>query len=165
MLMTAAFFCATRERMQTVGEWAEDRCGRALERRSDPFFGSFHACPPFFSVLDETDKVVSEAHGTPVFFGPRMEFLYARDRLASPKGLPVWWHPGTSFPVGAEPAIFQAWKGNHFGLLIFLHNDRTRVPPVILDAIERDYVETTISPPDPDALDDAKIDVYIPRKQ
>ncbi len=163
LLVIAAFFCGTRERMQGVGVWGQDSCGVWLERASDPFFGNFKACSPFFSVLHETDRIVAAHPGARVFFGPRMEFMYAREHVPSPEGLPLWWHPGTSFPVSDEQAILNAWQANHFGLIVFLHDDRTRMPKAILDEISRDYVGNNYGPDLPGALGLARIDVYTPK--
>ena len=160
LLLIALFYAQTRARMQAVGQWAAAGCGPDTERNVS-FFGDFHGCAAFFSVLDKTDSAVLTHPGAHVFFGPRMEFQYARDHLTSPRGLPLWWHPGSSFPEGALPQIVQAWQDNHFDLLVFLHGDRTRVPGAILHLIDRDYTEITnpASPSNPDA----EIDVYVRR--
>lgn len=167
LLVLAGFFCGTRQRMQQVGEWG-DSCGNWFTSEQDPFFGHFHSCPAFFDVLHAADRAVADAGSRDVFFGPRLEFLYARERLASPHGLPLWWHPGTSYPVSRESAVAEAWKQDHFGLLILLHNDRTRLPEAILDAINHDYVLRRVLPPlESDAVagqvDDGRIDIYVPR--
>ena len=163
----AVFYAATRARMQAVGEWGSEDCGVTPIRRTDRFFGDFHNCAPFFSLLAETDQAVAAHPGARVFFGPRMEFLYARERLASPKGLPLWWHPGSSFPLAAVPAILQAWQDDRPDLLIFLKDDRTRMPPALLDAINRDYVASSTPvipvPPGTPVPVQGQIDVLVRR--
>lgn len=169
LLVLAAFFCGTRQRMQQVGEWG-DTCGNWFATEQDPFFGKFRSCPAFFDVLHATDQAVAASGSKQVFFGPRIEFFYARERLESPRGLPLWWHPGTSYLVKDEKAIVDAWKKDHFGLLILLHNDRTRLPNGIVDAIHRDYVLQGVEPVSATsiaadgAVDDGRIDVYTPRE-
>ncbi len=166
LLGISFFFSFTRARMQTVGEWGVDGCGFRLKQQNDPFFGQFKNCAPFFSVLGEVDAAVAAHPGARIFFGPRMEFLYAREHVASPEGLPLWWHPGTSFPFSAGPAVLNAWQNDHLDLLIFLHDDRTRVPQPILDLMSRRYTETTVTPKLPAGAEphsEAGIDIYVPR--
>ncbi len=166
LLLIGFFYAETRARMQAVGPWASASCGPLTAHR-DPFFGNFHACASFFSVLAEVDAVHARYPTAHVFFGPRMEFLYARDHIASPRGLPLWWHPGSSFPEAVLPQILQAWNENHFDVLIFLHDDRTRVPAAILQAVQQHYVAAPVpgsaSSPQPAPGADAPIDVYLRR--
>jgi hypothetical protein len=96
-----------------------------------------------------------------------MEFLYARERLASPRGLPLWWHPGSSYPFRALPAILSAFQTDRPQLLIFLHDDRSHMPAALLDRMSREYQQLP-HPPAPhyaDLADDptAQIDIYIRR--
>ena len=163
VVATAAFLCWTRERMQAVGAWGNYSCGYSMIAETDPFFGHFKACPPFFAVLHETDQVIAENRGTPVFFGPRMEFLYAREHIPSPKGLPLWWHPGTSFPLQADPSIVRSWKDDQFGLLVFLHQERTHMPQAILKEMDHDYIEKTVGSDTSGTSDEGRIDVYTPK--
>lgn len=163
LLVSATFFGVTRERMQAVGVWADPSCGPLFLWQQDRFFGRFKECAPFFTFLQETDQIVAKRSGARVFFGPRLEFLYARDHFTSPKGLPLWWHPGTSFPLGQEQAVVTAWKASHFDVLLFLHNDRTQIPRGILDEIDHNYVGKTYGPQTSCAPDSAQVDVYTPR--
>ncbi len=141
LLLLGIFYSATRARMQAVGEWGSDDCGLPLADHEDKFFGSFHNCPAFFSLLAETDATLAAHPGARVFFGPRMEFLYARERQQSPRGMPLWWHPGTSFAEADLAAILEAWQKKPPDLLIFLQGDRTRMPPALLARIGREYTQ------------------------
>ena len=161
LLLISFFYAETRARMQAVGQWASASCG-SLITQHDPFFGKFHACAPFFSLLSQVDAVHRQYPHARVFFGPRMEFLYARNHIASPKSLPLWWHPGSSFPEPALPRIASAWKQSNFDLLIFLHNDRTRMPAAILDVIQQNYVAVTPTATSASSPD-GQIDVYLRR--
>jgi hypothetical protein len=94
-----------------------------------------------------------------------MEFLYARYRLASPRGLPLWWHPGSSFPFSAQPAILAAFERDRPQVLIFLHDDRSHMPAALLDRMSREYNQIP-HPPAPHYADlahdpTAQIDIYI----
>lgn len=161
LVVIGLFYSETRARMRAVGVWGDDSCGSLIEHR-DRFFGAFHACSGFFDVLQATDKAL-EAHRTArVFFGPRMEFLYAREDLQSPKQLPLWWHPGSSFPKGQVLEIAKAWEDARFEVLVFLAGDRTRVPQRIVDDIARDYVQLPRSS-ESRTQSEARIDVYVRR--
>jgi hypothetical protein len=164
----SVFLSASRARMQNVGEWGGDACGIPAEiDHADTFFGDFYNCRAFFSVLAESDAALAAHPGKRIFFGPRMEFLYARDGLHSPRGLPMWWHPGSSYPESSEAEVERTWEDNHFDELLFLHRDRTRLPKAILAKIEREYVLA-----EPQSLQgfweereemDAHVDLYVRR--
>ena len=141
--------------------WADDSCGVQV-RRSDRFFGKFTGCAGFFTLLSEADAAMSINPSRRVFFGPRMEFLYARDRIEAPEGLPLWWHPGSSYPEESTAKIVERWKAARFDLLVFAHNDRTRIPQQILNDIDQNYREVpALSGADGDP--EAHADVFIRR--
>ncbi len=163
----AVFYAVSRARMQEIGVWAEAETCNAEARIDDPFFGSFTTCRNLASVLEQTDAAIHAFKPRSVFFGPRMEFLYAREHIASPRGLPLWWHPGSSYPVSAVPEILSAFEADRPQLLIFLRDDRSHMPAALLDRMSREYQQLP-SPPAPDyrALADdptANIDIYIRR--
>ena len=147
--------------MQAVGVWGRDSCGVQIERK-DQFFGDFSGCAGFFNVLSETDAALAQHPSQHVFFGPRMEFLYARDKIKSPPGLPLWWHPGSSYPERDTTEIVQAWEADQFDLLLFPHNDRTRVPQKIMDDIAQKYRELPPSA-DADREPESHVDVFLRR--
>lgn len=171
----ALFYGLSRARMQEIGVWAEAETCNTEACIHDPFFapffapffGAFTTCRNLASVLEETDAVIHTRDAQSVFFGPRMEFLYARYRLTSPRGLPLWWHPGSSYPLQYEPRILAAFEADRPQLLIFLHDDRSHMPAALLTLISREYHQLP-HPPAPhyaDLADDptAQIDIYIRR--
>ena len=105
----------------------------------DGFFGKFETRRQFRDLLQQVDSVVDASKGKKIFFGPLMEFLYAREGLSSPSNLPVWWHPGSSYAISREPDISQAWQEHRFDVLIFNKNDRTRFPQALLSEIQSQY--------------------------
>ena len=137
-VLFAAVLGVERARMQTVGPWAGKTYGPKVTIH-DHFFGDFTTRREFADLLRETDSVVSGSRGKRIFFGPRMEFLYAREGIASPLHLPVWWHPGSSYAVSHEGIVENAWDGDHFDLLIFAKHDRTRFPARLLEEIQAQY--------------------------
>lgn len=138
LLLLAVCLGAARIRMQTVGSWAGSHYGQKVEIH-DPFFGDFVTRQSFRDLLQEVDAVTSHSPGKKIFFGPRMEFLYARDGLTSPAHLPLCWHPGTSYPFSSELDVENAWEDDHFDILIFAKNDRTRFPEKLLNAMSAEY--------------------------
>jgi hypothetical protein len=116
-----------RLRMRSDGPWAGSSYGRTV-RIHDRFFGDFKTHASFAALLKEVDGVVSSSRDKRIFFGPRMEFLYARENLASPLYLPLWWHPGTSYPLDQEANVEKNWLNDNFDVLIFAKNDRNLFP-------------------------------------
>ncbi len=154
-LLYLAFFAGwTRQRMQTIGMWADEGCGPRVVLQ-DRFFGTFHDCQAFPNVLHELDDTLAPLPaGSHIFLGTNLEFGYARSRLPSPLHLPLWWHPGTSYPVSKTDAIRGAWKADRFDRAIFVHDDRDNIPAGILEDIARDYVKVPGT---------QMLDVYRPR--
>lgn len=138
LLLFVAVLGIDRIRMKEVGPWAGKHYGRKIEIH-DPFFGDFTTRQAFGLVLQEADVITSHSSGKRIFFGPRMEFLYARDRLTSPSHLPLCWHPGTSYPMALESSVEDAWEKDKFDVLIFNKDDRTRFPEKILNDISAEY--------------------------
>ena len=75
----------------------------------------------------------------PFFFGPRIEFAYAVVGVPSPRHLPLFWQPGTSFARRDEPKMIQSWKQHDFKTLIFLKGDYTYYRAALLSYISSEY--------------------------
>ena len=104
-----------------------------------PFFRDLIAGSNLHRVVRESMDAVSLLPDRSVFFGPCMEFLYAALKIEPPRGLPIWWHPGSSYPLDQEPEIDSRWSQLEFGTLIFLRGNFTRIPLAIQNSISRDY--------------------------
>lgn len=138
ILFVAFFFGITRARMNGVGEWASDDCGPRILFH-DSFFGTFHNCAALPEILHEVDATIAANPSSRFFFGPRLEFLYARERISSPRQLPLWWHPGSSYPINDQGNIIHAFDVDHFDLLIFFKADRTGMPNSVLNDIALNF--------------------------
>lgn len=130
----------TRERMRLVGP------GAFWEPVADTvvphgYFAGLHTGDRMGRVLREMEALRGDSTGR-VFFGPRIEFGYRVTGTPSPLGLPLWWHPGSSYAARDEAGVLQAFSRNRFERLVFLGDDRTRMPPRLLDRIARDYVRS-----------------------
>ncbi len=138
LALVGLFLGATRVRMQLMGQWGGS-CGPQA-RITDSFFNNLLVCEAFPQTLAEVDHALEQLPPHPrVFFGSSFEFLYARQHLTPPRGLPVWWDPGTSHPLSASARIAQAWSGNHFDLLIFPRDAEQRMLPEIDAEIQNHY--------------------------
>ena len=113
----------------------------ANEKTNNLFFHSLITGNKFQTVLSETAQVLETQKPSRVFFGPRIEFLYAANAIHSPTRLPLWWHPGSSYGFSREQEIIAEWNNKSFDLLIFRKNDYTRMPNAILKRIKSDYIQ------------------------
>jgi hypothetical protein len=90
------------------------------------FFASLKASPNFHSVLDDMSKVVQEVRrkkaNARFFLGIRLEFGYAALELPSPKGFPLWWHPGVSYPETLTSVLDAKFK-EEFDVYITFQRD------------------------------------------
>ena len=129
---------SVRERMYYVGPgvfW-EPNPDKTIQ---DGYFTGLTVGNRLFAILEKKQFEGFYNGSESVFFGPRIEFLYAQFKLSSPKGLPLWWHPGSSYNKKDEKRIIKNFIQNDFKTLIFLKNDRTRMPEDLLLWIERNY--------------------------
>jgi hypothetical protein len=136
-VIASTYWSATRLRVRAIGEEMFFQYPGDV-RLSDGFFAGVTTGPRLARVLVETGQALRDAPG-PVFFGPRMEFLYAVFKQRPPTGLPVFWHPGSAYALSETPAIADAFVAARFGTLVFLRNDFTRMPPVLLHRIGQSY--------------------------
>jgi hypothetical protein len=83
-------------------------------------------------------RVLQSDPGT-IFFGPRLEFAYAVFGLPAPKGLPIWWDPGTAFAGEDEPALIETWRQRSFQTVILLAGDTTYYSPLFQKLIHATY--------------------------
>ena len=124
-----------RERMRAVGPFYESSSIHSV----GGYFDGLKTGPWFAVVIQEISKALTLDDDQRVFFGPRLEFGYRFANLASPPGMPLWWHPGSSYALSDEGRIAQRFAELNFGLLVFSRGDRTRMPPELVNWIEQNY--------------------------
>jgi hypothetical protein len=129
---------AMRERMMHVGplafyETPDDKVVKS------GYFSGLHTGAHLDRTLTEMDRVKSAYANAHFFFGPRIEFGYQQIKTPSPKHMPLWWHPGTSFAIEDKQRVMEAFLENHFDVLVFLKDDRTRMPVRLIQHIAREY--------------------------
>jgi hypothetical protein len=82
-----------------------------------------------------------------VILGPRLEFLYAQWRLHSPIGLPLWWHPGSSYSVGTDlPGILGSLDSALPASFVTLGDDFTRLPEEMKSRLANTAVAGEVGP-------------------
>jgi hypothetical protein len=140
-----------RERMRMVGPFYEKPAGLTIDRG---YFRGLETGPAFYTLINEMRAAASRSSG-PVFFGPRIEFGYMENARRSPRGMPLWWHPGTSYDIRDAGHVLDTFKAQGFEMLIFARGDRTRMPGALIQFIEGNYQRTG---------EYAWLDVYV-RKQ
>lgn len=150
----STYWGVTRLRVRGAGERMFFENGATQTIRAG-FFRGLRSGPRLPRVLGQLETALSRYPSNKVFFGPRMEFSYAVFRRDPPRGLPVWWDPGTSFALSDLPAISHSFETGDFDLMIFLKNDCTRMPPRALLRKLQTYDHV---------VEFSELDVYVRRK-
>jgi hypothetical protein len=105
------------------------------------FFAGLWAGPRLASIERDITAISAEtgSRKTGVFFGPALEFGYAAHGYTPPLGLPVWWHPGTSYPPAQSQEIAARFAADAPTTAVFLLNDWPGMPPRIYEQLLMDY--------------------------
>jgi hypothetical protein len=138
-----------RVRVKYIGLEAYYTDEQLVEIPDVAFFDGFLVSPRLREVVAEIGDALGQLAAPPgqesvsVYFGPRMEFAYAAFGLPSPVHLPVWYHPGNSYPEVMSEPIVQTYLAYGFDIAIFLRNgdnpDFTLLPPQIQEYITSHY--------------------------
>ncbi len=127
---------AVRERMMHVGPFYQTPAEFRIE---SGYFSGLQAGENFKKLLFEINAVEKKYPLKKIFFGPRIEFSYMTTKTKSPLGMPLWFHPGTSYALNDELRVIETFKKLEFEVLVFAHNDRTRMPAGILEYIQNNF--------------------------
>lgn len=99
------------------------------------FFDNFYVSPTAKVTISEIRHVLQESYDSredwenlPVYFGTRIEFAYAAFGIASPRNLPIWWHPSNSYPANREQYYIKSFFDHAFKTAIFIKQQRTGAP-------------------------------------
>jgi hypothetical protein len=125
----SSYWGVTRLRVRGIGAFFEDAPAQTIQAG---FFARLHSGPRLIAVLRQVEDALGKYPSNKVFFGPRMEFSYAAFDRKPPRGLPIWWHPGSSFAVSDLVPVWHALENDDFDLMVFLKDDRTRMPLAVL---------------------------------
>ncbi|NBO53356.1 MAG: hypothetical protein EBU84_01925 [Actinobacteria bacterium] len=127
---------STRWRMELTGPMTQPEPTAVLQGR---VLDGVHAAPLLQAVDQQLSQALAESSNRTVFLGPRLEIFYARFGLDSPKGLPLWWHEGTSYTTRDKKGIISAFSAANFPRAIFFKQDFTRFPPELRAILDRDF--------------------------
>lgn len=146
------YYGAERVRVCGIGEHAYFEWHDNENRIDSGFLKNMRVSSRMIEVQREVKAAIQANPGT-VFLGPRLEYDYAVFGLMSPKHLPVYWQPGTSFGRTDQLRLVQVWKDEAFKTLIFQRFPEsaneprsdslnyTFYPDELFDAINEGYVE------------------------
>lgn len=151
---SVAFYgSAARWRVEGIGPFYADTA--LVQVSGVKFFDGFKVAPRAARVVKQIGSVVGSKNRTdmrvanePIFFGPRMEFAYAAFGIQPPRNMPVWWHPGSSFPQSMTREIVERFIAQRFKTCVFLLDpssdevDFTRLPDGIVQELSRSYRRT-----------------------
>jgi hypothetical protein len=121
-----------RHRVSSAGHFFEDEI-QAKPLAEPPFFAGLRCGPKFHQMLGELKEIIDRNPGGEIFFGADLEFAYGAFRIPTPRGLPLWWHVGTSFSKDELPLVVRIWQEHRFPTLVFAKD--WLFPPAIFPAI------------------------------
>jgi hypothetical protein len=137
---------ASRLRMRYVGPLFEDG---PLTTVTTGFLYRLKLGPQGIAVVNarEAASTASCGEGSQVVLGPRLEFLYPQWSVPSPRGLPLWWHPGSSFSVEHDlPGILESLESMRPIQFVSLGDDFTRLPDQLVEQLTESPVVAVVGP-------------------
>ena len=100
-------------------------------------------------VVDAISNLCATDDVRNIYFGPRLTWAYAAFHIPSPKGLPLWWQAGVTFPAGDEELYTDRWLEQHFDPVVVM--DLTYLDPRIMSTLRDSYFIDQTYPLNPDA--------------
>jgi len=125
-LVMSVFFAVIHVRILRIGEGAFFEPFPTATIHSG-FFSGLEAGPRLQRVLQQTNRALSSYPSQKVFFGPRMEAMYAAFNRSVTPGMPLLWDPGNLFSPARLPRLLLTFQQDDPDLLIFLKEDYTRM--------------------------------------
>ena len=139
IFLFSIYFGVIRYRMYCVGYGSFYENGQ-LYKINDGYFRGLQVGKKLYAINNEINSLKRNRRlPKNTFFGPRMEFGYTQYNIQSPAQMPLWWHPGSSYNIKDEKKIVSTFINLNFDALIFLKDDRTRMPHTIIDYINKNF--------------------------
>jgi hypothetical protein len=107
-----------RERLQFVGKHYYDPVLCQEHPGTSLFTGVRSGCG-LVRTIDQLNRFLAEHPRDEVFFGMHLEFAYAAFDRSPPRGLPIWWHFGTSYLSEDLPRLASIFRSRRIPWLIF----------------------------------------------
>lgn len=133
------YFGLARERVKAAGEGSFWEQGSTLTRETQGFFKGADTGPSLKLFQSEVQRFLDDGGSRNIFFGPRVEFAYALFGVSPPNQMPLWFHPGLSWPLRAEGALTERWASRSFDVVILYKNDAGEMPDRMKDLIRQGY--------------------------
>lgn len=130
VLASAVAMGASRQRTAYVGEFYSSG---PLVTVTEGFYAGLSTSPGMLAVLDEARRLPEGA----TFYGVRLEFLYPETARTPLRGLPVWWHFGSSY--WDKATVVDAFTANPPDVAVFLPGDHGRTPRALVAYVEGHY--------------------------
>jgi len=141
LLLGIFFLCAAlllgvgRARVWGAGPFYEWKTWTQARRCSGGFFLGSVISNHQQHIDELVNKLVEEVGSDKkFFFATRLEYLYALAGVQSPLGLPLWWHPGTSYAIQDSDVITANFFNHRFDFIVHMY-DLTGLTPEICQAI------------------------------
>lgn len=112
----------TRTRVYSTGKGFYERAP-LHSLRGPPAMRGIRCGPQLQETVDQLQDLISHHAGARFFFGGRIDFAYAAWQLPSPHGLPIWWAPGTAYPLSQQHELRQRFQQADFDLIVFHKHD------------------------------------------
>lgn len=138
MFIAALYGGLVRERMAAVGPFHSSPATMVVYSRLFPT--GLQTGDHLAAISHDLRRLDNEGFQR-IFFGPRMEFAYYEIGAFSPRGLPLYWFPGTSFALSDINRIEENFISSDFDTLVFF--DFTRIPEALKQHVDSNYVRDT----------------------
>jgi hypothetical protein len=110
------------------------------------FFARLAAGPRLAAIERDLTAITANigVRRSDVFFGPALEFGYAAHGYVPPTGLPIWWHPGTSYAREQSGEIATRFVANAPAIAVFLLDDWQGMPSQIYAHLRAHYTRKIV---------------------
>jgi hypothetical protein len=140
LLISSTFGGYSRERTSHGGLFYEKPVSYKIETK---LFKGLHTGKKLMKIEKELARIAKNEKGK-IFMGPRIEFAYFETNNVSPKGLPLYWFPGTSYAESDKDLILRNFISNNFNLCVLVgdeneEGDLTQVPIEIKSYLEKNF--------------------------
>jgi len=119
---TFTFTClgeaAIRHRMRGVDAFFEYQMEDGPVKEG--FFKGMHSGHNLRAAMDAITALRARGETSNIYFGPRLQWAYAAFGIPSPKGLPIWWHPGGAFPIKDDAMYETRWIEHRYDPVLIM---------------------------------------------
>jgi hypothetical protein len=111
-----------RDRIKVIGMQLFFEFDDSKHVMESGFFQGVHCGDVFYEVNLELAELLRRESSSTLCFGPRLQWAYAAYDKSSPRGQPIWWHPGVSFATGEQDVYFDRFLESR-AVFVLIKND------------------------------------------